>query len=404
MPGRAVRSCRWTSCTDVSLRAILPVLVRDPQLADNAVVSGPAAGSPHVSWTMSGRTRCSVVSKLPSHFFSGVPNDPVCCVGCKTHQVSTELSNEIVDVLDLVFCGLFSKNSDPGYKAVSSAKLRRSWQRSFTVVLPKLEQRGCHLRNLQAWTCALCVTIRRSPGLHSLSTWRAVQSPSYPPWRRHGSFALLPETESMRFSPVLLSELGLTRIAAGSPVSRYELSALGVAEVPPAFPQQSPPLTMSMHKHLLRYHCELSSDWSISDVTVLVLLRDCVRTASVRQLCRHDALNCSHSESLMSVATAIWQMLSQIEMWLKQECKSVWLRVAWARRQMHLEKQPSTEKVQKNSARTNNTDIWMGQRECAVQKHQTSEDTLIQEYVEKLFLNCGGEQTTWLNRPYCRPN
>ena len=43
----------------------------------------------------------------------------------------------------------------------------------------------------------------------------------------------------------------------------------------------------------------------------------------------------------------------------------------------------------------NNTDIWMGQRKCAVQEHQTSEDT--KEFVEKLFLNCGGEQISPLS-------
>ena len=36
----------------------------------------------------------------------------------------------------------------------------------------------------------------------------------------------------MRSSPVLLSELGLIRIVAASPMRRYELSAFEFAEVP----------------------------------------------------------------------------------------------------------------------------------------------------------------------------
>ena len=80
------------------------MLVRDPQLADNAVGSGPAAGSPHVSWTMSGRTRSAVVG-FQAISFHRVSNDPV---GCERDKV-----------LDLVFGDLFSKDSDPRYKAVS---------------------------------------------------------------------------------------------------------------------------------------------------------------------------------------------------------------------------------------------------------------------------------------------
>ena len=58
------------------------------------------------------------------------------------------------------------------------------------------------------------------------------------------SFALIPESESMRFSLAQLAELGRIRFAADSPALRYELPELevrvAVAEVPPAFAQQSP--------------------------------------------------------------------------------------------------------------------------------------------------------------------
>ena len=47
-----------------------------------------------------------------------VSNNSVGCVGCKGHKVGTEFSNKIINVLDLVFGGLFSKDSDPGYHAV----------------------------------------------------------------------------------------------------------------------------------------------------------------------------------------------------------------------------------------------------------------------------------------------
>ena len=96
--------------------------LQDPQLADNAVGSEPAEGSAHVSWTTSGRTRCAVVSRLPSHFLlqSSEQFGWVGCVGCEGHKVRVELSNEVINVVDLfVFVALFSKDSDPGYKAVS---------------------------------------------------------------------------------------------------------------------------------------------------------------------------------------------------------------------------------------------------------------------------------------------
>ena len=47
-----------------------------------------------------------------------VPNDLVGCVGCKGHKEGVELSNEIVDVLDFVFSGMFSTDCDPLYKTV----------------------------------------------------------------------------------------------------------------------------------------------------------------------------------------------------------------------------------------------------------------------------------------------
>ena len=51
----------------------------------------------------------------------------------------------------------------------------------------------------------------------------------------------------MRFFLALLSELGLTRITAGSPARGYELSTLEFAEVPPAFAQELPsPLFQSL--------------------------------------------------------------------------------------------------------------------------------------------------------------
>ena len=50
--------------------------------------------------------------------FSGVPNDPVGCVACKRYKVGREFSNKVINVVDIVFGGLFSKDSDPGYKAV----------------------------------------------------------------------------------------------------------------------------------------------------------------------------------------------------------------------------------------------------------------------------------------------
>ena len=56
------------------------------------------------------------------------------------------------------------------------------------------------------------------------------------PWQA----ALLPEFGSKRFSLAQLCELRWIRFAAVSPMPRFELSALEVAEVPPAFTQQSP--------------------------------------------------------------------------------------------------------------------------------------------------------------------
>ena len=50
--------------------------------------------------------------------FSRVSNDLVGCVACKRHKVGTEFSKKVINVFDLVFGGLFSKDSDPGYKAV----------------------------------------------------------------------------------------------------------------------------------------------------------------------------------------------------------------------------------------------------------------------------------------------
>ena len=52
--------------------------------------------------------------------FSRVPNKSVGCVGWEGDKVGIELSNKVINVVDLiVFVGLFSKDSDPGYKAVS---------------------------------------------------------------------------------------------------------------------------------------------------------------------------------------------------------------------------------------------------------------------------------------------
>ena len=75
-----------------------------------------------------------------------------------------ELSNEIVDLVDLVLliC-TFSKDINPGYEALacspktvfqescgSSAKLRRSCQRFSVDVMPKLEHQESDLRTFQA--------------------------------------------------------------------------------------------------------------------------------------------------------------------------------------------------------------------------------------------------------------
>ena len=52
--------------------------------------------------------------------FSRVPNNSVGCVGCEGDKEGIELSNKVINVVDLcVFVALFSKDSDPGYKAVS---------------------------------------------------------------------------------------------------------------------------------------------------------------------------------------------------------------------------------------------------------------------------------------------
>ena len=45
--------------------------------------------------------------------FSRVPSDPAGCVGCKSHKVGKELSNKIINVVDFVFGGLFSKACSP---------------------------------------------------------------------------------------------------------------------------------------------------------------------------------------------------------------------------------------------------------------------------------------------------
>ena len=63
----------------------------------------------------------------------------------------------------------------------------------------------------------------------------------------------LPEFGSMYFSLAQLSELGLIRIAAVSPMLRHAFPALGVAGVPPAFAQQSPSFVVT-HERLLRYN------------------------------------------------------------------------------------------------------------------------------------------------------
>ena len=52
--------------------------------------------------------------------FACVPDDPVGCVGCKGDKVCVELSNEIIDPVDLVLLdSTHSKDIDPGRKAIS---------------------------------------------------------------------------------------------------------------------------------------------------------------------------------------------------------------------------------------------------------------------------------------------
>ena len=67
------------------------------------------------------------VQLSPVFSFSKVPNNSVGCVGCEGDKVGIELSNEVINVVDLfVIVALFSKDSDPGLQSGLSAKLRRS--------------------------------------------------------------------------------------------------------------------------------------------------------------------------------------------------------------------------------------------------------------------------------------
>ena len=193
----------------------------------------------------------------------------------------------------------------------SSAKLQ-----SFAVVLPKLEQWECHLRTLQAWTCALCGSTRRSHRLHP-SEWRAVWSPSYRPWRRHGTFASFPDSESTCSSPAQLAELGQLEF--------YVLSALEFTGVPPGSAPQSPSLRTNTCSATAVNYCQSRQ------FTVLVRLRDCVPTAGV-----DDQVDCVEMMYWSVRTPSLWwrqplrsmQKLSRIKLWLKTTVQTVRMRLS----------------------------------------------------------------------------
>ena len=56
---------------------------------------------------------------LPS---PALPDNPVLRVGCEGNEVGEELSNKVIDAVVDLF-GLFSKDVDPGYKAISLRRL-----------------------------------------------------------------------------------------------------------------------------------------------------------------------------------------------------------------------------------------------------------------------------------------
>ena len=57
---------------------------------------------------------------LQGSLFACVPDDPVGCICCEGDKLCVELSNENVNAVDVVvLVGLFSKDIDPEYEAVS---------------------------------------------------------------------------------------------------------------------------------------------------------------------------------------------------------------------------------------------------------------------------------------------
>ena len=154
------------------------------------------------------------------------------------------------------------------------------------------------------WHCSACLCLCLGcfccPGL--CFSCQSQKSLSCPFLSLSFCSTLSPESESARISLAQLSELGLIRFAAVSPARQCAALATEVAELLPALAQSSPSwptfflcadpalpasnlallLLQVLAQALFRYHCECLSLFPISDVTVLVRLRDTAECAYAR--------------------------------------------------------------------------------------------------------------------------
>ena len=123
--------------------------------------------------------------------FSRVSTNSVCCVCCEGHKISVELSTKVINVLDLVFAGLLSEDSDPSYHAVP-LRIYAGFDNN--------PLRAAHVR-------AVRISSQNLASMNVRTSW--VHSPKYP-FRMKGCpipfVSIMASPRSIRTDPIFLDK------------------------------------------------------------------------------------------------------------------------------------------------------------------------------------------------------